>query len=133
MDSWTKENTMKRLAFLLAALVAVGGASARAATAKDPVAERSTDASIPFVDYGGIRDWRSDNDRSLWIQARNRQWYYAETFGPCIGLRFANRIGFVTEPSGSFDRFSSIIVDGQKCMISSLEASAPPETPLGVG
>jgi hypothetical protein len=56
----------------------------------------------------------------LWIQARNDQWYYAETFGPCIGLKFANRIGFVTEPSGSFDRFSSIIVDGQKCTIDTL-------------
>ena len=120
---------MKRLALIVAAALAVGGASARASTAEDPVAvaERSTHASIPFVDHGGIRDWRADNDRSLWIEAVNRQWYYARTFGPCTGLRFANRIGFVTEPNGSFDRFSSIIVDGQKCMIDSLRTSDAPE------
>jgi hypothetical protein len=121
-----KENTMKRLAFLMAALIAASGASGRAATAQDPV-QSSAHASIPFVDHGGIRDWRADNDRSLWIQARNDQWFYAETFGPCIGLKFANRIGFVTEPSGSFDRFSSIIVDGQKCTIDTLRETAPPE------
>jgi hypothetical protein len=44
-------------------------------------ATASTYVSIPFADHGGIRDWRADGDRSMWIEGRNGQWYYAELFG----------------------------------------------------
>ena len=46
-------------------------------------------------------------------------------FGPCFGLNFADRIGFVVEPYGSFDRYSSVIVDGQKCFVESLRLLGP--------
>ena len=120
---------MKRLSVLFAAISLTGGAYA-ATTAPASLATASTTAStyvsIPFADHGGIRDWRADGDRSMWIEGRNGQWYYAELFGPCFGLNFSDRVGFVVAPYGSFDRYSAVIVDGQKCSLESLRRSDPP-------
>lgn len=81
---------------------------------------------IPFADKGGIQDWRADNDRVLYVQGQNRQWYKAELMSDCIGLRFAEHIGFDTEASGAFNKFSSIKVEGRDCPVSSFEKSDPP-------
>jgi hypothetical protein len=83
-------------------------------------------AEIPFADKGGIQDWRADNDRVLYVQGQNRQWYKAELMSDCIGLRYAERIGFDTEASGAFNKFSSIKVEGRDCPVSSFEKSDPP-------
>jgi hypothetical protein len=117
---------MKRLGVLFAAMSLTGGAYAATTTAPASPAAASPYVSIPFADHGGIRDWRADGNRSMWIEGRNGQWYYAQMFGPCFGLNFSDRIGFVVAPYGSFDRYSSVIVDGQKCMVESLRLSDPP-------
>ena len=57
---------------------------------------------------------------------RNRQWYKATLFSPCIDLPFAHTIGFKTNPGGSFDKFSSIIVRRQRCSLTSLVAIPTP-------
>jgi hypothetical protein len=90
------------------ALAAATPAGATTGAADDGVPPNR--AVIHFVDYGGIRNWRADNDQSLLIEAENGNWYKATFFGPCIGLRFANTIGFVSDASGSVDKFSSIVV-----------------------
>jgi len=46
--------------------------------------------------------------------------------GFCTNLPFAERVGFVTEPTGEFDRFSSIVVQGDICDVQSLVKSTPP-------
>jgi hypothetical protein len=86
------------------------------------------DVEIPFANRGGIRDWQADRDRGVWIQDAHNRWYYAELLGPCLGLDFANAIAFDTRPSGTFDRFSSIIVprDRSRCSVKSLRMSGPP-------
>ena len=86
------------------------------------------EAGIPFTQYHGIRDWHADNDRQLYVQAADRQWYQVDLFAPCIGLEYANRIGFDTrDPAGTFDRFSSIIVrGGGRCKVDSVKKIAPP-------
>jgi hypothetical protein len=109
---------MKSIA--IAALVAalpVAAASA-APSAREP--------SIPFVNHGGIRDWQAVDEETLYVQARNRDWYRAELIGPCLDLTFANAIGFETRGTDSFDRFSSIRVRGQRCAVKSLVKSDPP-------
>jgi uncharacterized protein DUF6491 len=104
-----------------AAATAAGVGVAEAASA--PV----RDASIPFANHGGIRDWTADRDQGLWVQDSRRNWYYAKLLGPCIGLDFAWSIGFDTRPMGTFDRFSSIVVPRQgRCMIQSLAPSEGP-------
>lgn len=86
----------------------------------------SEQAEIPFAGMGGIRDWREDGNRALYIEGRNKQWYHAELFGPCIGLNFAHSIGFVIEPNDQFDRFSGVVVDGRVCRLKSLVKSDKP-------
>lgn len=90
------------------------------------------DVRIPFANYGGINDWRADGSSALYIQGRNRRWYRAELMTSCIDLPFAEHVGFVVEPSGEFDRFSAIIVRGQRCLLKSLtESAAPPSKNKG--
>ena len=105
------------------ALLAAAGTAAVAGPVKTPVTGR--EASIPFAALGGIDDWRANGDRGLWIRGRSHRWYYAELLGSCSGLGFRDRIGFVIEPYGSFDRFSSIVVEGRICPIKSLRESEP--------
>jgi hypothetical protein len=89
-------------------------------------AEAGSSAQIPFADLGGITNWEADGDRGLYIQARDRKWYYASFMGPCIGLEFRDRVGFVTEPGGELDKFSSVLVGDQRCYFKSFAPSRPP-------
>lgn len=66
-----------------------------------------------------------DRDTVL-IEGTGRQWYRAKLIGPCFDLPFAERIGFKTDGSGSFDRYSTLIVRGQRCPLISLTKSDPP-------
>ena len=115
---------LRKAGVALAVAALVGGiaqASDRPSDAKTP------QASIPFVQYGGIRNWKADNTRGLWIEDAHRHWYYAKLMGPCFGLDFATRIGFDTTPMGTFDRFSAIIVPQEgRCTVQSIVASDPP-------
>jgi hypothetical protein len=98
------------------------GASDNASASKEAEAQ----ASIPFANQGGIYDWRVVDDRTVLIQSINRQWYKATLFSPCIGLPFAQRIGFESNPDGSFDKFSAIKLRHQRCSLTSLVKTDPP-------
>ena len=122
-------------AFILVASLASAGAGAQepgAPVSKPPapngpvVDPVTSEARIPFANNGGIYNWRAVNDRTLLIQARNRQWYKATLFAPCIDLPFATRVGFVSNRDGSFDKFSSIKLSHQSCSVSSLVPTAAP-------
>lgn len=91
-----------------------------------PKAPLPPQASIPFVNHDGIRDWRATDSRTLYVQDSRRRWYRATLFAPCLDLPFAQTIGFETRGVDTFDRFSSIRVRGQRCAMSSLERSEPP-------
>ena len=88
---------------------------------------KSAEAQILFANQGGIQDWRAHDDEGLYVRDRNGQWYYASLFSTCFGLSTANGIGFVTTPGGGFDRFSAIMVEGNKCPVVSLLKSDPPK------
>ena len=92
-------------------------------------AEENRRAMIPFADIGGIDKWRAPDDYTLFVEARNGQWYSAELFGPCFGLSRAVTIGFVTNHDGSLDSFSSILVEGDRCYFRSFE-EIPTPAPL---
>lgn len=89
-------------------------------------ASTGDDARIPFAHLGGIENWRAIDDDTLYIEGRNDKWYRAELRGNCPGLKLETSIGFVTEPVGGFDEFSSIVVDGRECHLKSLAQSEPP-------
>lgn len=115
---------MKPLIVGLMATLSLGLAG-QAAQAGE-MAARAPQASIPFVNHNGIRDWRATDSQTLYVQDSRRQWYRASLFGPCFDLPFAQTIGFETRGADTFDRFSSIRVRGERCAINSLERSDPP-------
>lgn len=96
--------------------------AADAAGAASPPKE----ASIPFASKGGIWNWQVVDDKTVLIESRGRQWYKATLFGNCINLSFANGLLFIPNPSGSFDKFSSIRSRGQRCPLVSLVAIPAP-------
>lgn len=108
----------------LAVLSATAGANVATASNAAPPSKQ---ASIPFANHGGIRNWHADRNQGLWVQDVHRNWYYAKFFGPCLGVNFANSLGFDTGTIGTFDRFSSIVVPREgRCAIQSFVPSEGP-------
>jgi len=98
-------------------------AASSAAAAPAPAPE----AQIPFAKTS-LWNWQVVDDETLLIQDQSRRWYKATLFNHCINLPFADRIAFDSNPGGSFDKFSAILVRGQRCPLTSLVAtSAPPK------
>lgn len=91
-------------------------------------AQGEPEAQIHFVQYRNIRDWHADNDRQLFLQALDRQWYQVDLFGPCYGLEYATRIRLdPKDPAGTFDRFSTVILKGgERCQVASVKKAPPP-------
>ncbi|MGK6318646.1 DUF6491 family protein [Sphingomonas sp. DT-204] len=97
------------------------------AAAQQAMPDRPKEDSIPFVQFGNIRDFEADGDRGIYLQNRARQWYHADLNGPCTTLPFATRIAVDTRFAGDrLDNSGRIYVDGQACWISSLTKSGPP-------
>lgn len=115
---------ISRLLLITAILLGDTVSSANAKPAPWP--KLGVEAQINFPNFGAINNFEADNDRGIWFEDRNHRWYYAELFGPCHGLNFAQAIGFDTRDSASFDKFSSIIVDGQDCKLATLVTAEKP-------
>lgn len=98
------------------------------AAAAAPAAPPRDEVSIPFVSRPrSIRSFNAPSDDLLYLQDRQGRWYRADISGPCIGLSWANAIGYDTRGSLSLSRGGSILVEGQRCLIVSLTRSeAPP-------
>lgn len=88
--------------------------------------EYGVDARITFPNHGGIRNYEANEERGLWIEDRQRRWYYAKFIGNCRGIDYANGIAFDTRGSSSFDRFGAIAVNGDYCLIESLVTAEKP-------
>ena len=111
---------MRWKVFVALACVALGGGwMARAEE------EGSRHASIDFVSLGGIDDWRAQGDDAMLIKGLNGSWYRAEFSMPCSGIKFRERVAFVTDGSDRLDKFSSVLVDGQRCWFRSFEKVDP--------
>ena len=114
------------LAFAAAATFAAPAAAAPDARAQaKPVL--GAEARIPFVNFRTIRSFHAPANDVVYIQDTRRNWYRAQLIGPCFGLRWANRIGVDTGGGSTFDRFGSILVDGERCKLQSLTRSEKPE------
>ncbi|WP_313809275.1 DUF6491 family protein [Sphingobium sp.] len=109
-------------AFLAVPLLIAGGT---ASAAKQPPAR--SEASIPFVNHGGVWNWQADGSRGVYVQDQHRRWYYAQLMGNCHDLPFANAVGFETRGIDTLDRFGAVIVRGQRCpIISFTHSDGPP-------
>jgi hypothetical protein len=100
---------------------------AQRAAADEPVPPPAREAQIPFASQT-IQNWQIVDNYTVLIQDRGKRWYRATLYGNCIDLSFTQRLSFIPNPSGTFDRFGSIRVRGQRCPLRSLvETSAPPK------
>ncbi|WP_174279143.1 DUF6491 family protein [Sphingomonas bacterium] len=123
---------MKKMLFALAlSLVAGGSAQARSR----PLGAETT---IPFASNGGLRDWQRGGAQSdaLWVRDRTEQWYLVRLSGRCRFDFPLDTLIYTTDPSGIFDRFSTVRVGSepyQVCGVRSIVASAPPPGHEGQG
>jgi hypothetical protein len=78
-----------------------------------------------------IDDWRAVSSSELTIRANNGRRYRAVLMAPCSGLRFTDRIAFVTRGERSIDRFAGIqLPDGTRCFFKTFEPiSSPTDRP----
>ena len=121
---------MKNLALSLAAVLL----PLSAAAANEPAPKASTgearalgvESSLAFPRDSTIRNWQADRDRGIWIEGRRGEWYYGTFAGFCRDVDFAQAIGVETRGAGRLDKFASIIVRGERCLLSSFVTSAPP-------
>ena len=67
------------------------------------------------------------------MQAANGNWFYGAFMSACIGLDTADKVGFVTDPSGDFDRWSRILVRPEfPCYLARFaQSEAPPDRRRG--
>jgi len=118
--------------FVVGAMVSAALCAARAADNPAPppaasAAASAPEAQIPFAKTN-IWNWQVVDDKTVLIQDQGRRWYKATLYGTCINLSFVERIAFDSSPDGTFDKFSAILVRGERCPLKSLvETSAPPK------
>ncbi|MCJ2188921.1 DUF6491 family protein [Novosphingobium beihaiensis] len=129
---------MKPLSLLLpAALMAMAPLPALARTdppqasgtqaAKTGTAKKQAEASIPFANHGGVWNWRSEGNRTLYFEDNRRNWYKAELMGFSTDLPFVNFIGLDTRPNGTLDRWSAVYIHGQRYPLTSfVKVDGPP-------
>jgi hypothetical protein len=117
-----------KTAFLASLMLAASAsASAVASTPDKAESAKTVEVRIPFANFGGIRNFDAVEEDVVYIQDRRRNWYRAQLYGPCIGLRNAIGIGVDTRGSSSFDRFSTLVVGHERCAIHSLVRTEKPE------
>ena len=116
----------QKLALSLAAMLLPLSAAAAVEPAAGESRAIGVESSIVFPGDSSIRNWRADRDRGIWIQDRRGDWYYGSFAGICRDLDFAQAIGFDTRGAGRLDKFASIIVRGERCLLSSFVTSEGP-------
>jgi hypothetical protein len=81
----------------------------------------TADANIPFAGTS-IRGFSVDDDDNLILEATGGRMYRVVVWSFCRReLPFAQAIGFDARGGGQFDRFSRVIVRGQRCPVESVD------------
>ncbi|HEU0099014.1 MAG TPA: DUF6491 family protein [Allosphingosinicella sp.] len=118
---------MKKMILTFAVASVLAAPLSAAPAPETAAAVTREEVRIPFVNFGAIRSFHANDDEVVYLQDRRDRWYRAEVIGGCRGLPWAHRLGVDTRGSSSFDRFSTLIVDGERCQLTSLTRSGEPE------
>jgi hypothetical protein len=102
-------------------LIPLSGCATKEANSR--VAEEQADRNAPVTQPSSgvqrfrIRDWSAPDDHTLIVTTSDGTKFRAETLGPCPGLAFTTRVGFVNRGNfNQIDRTSSVVLaDGTKC------------------
>ena len=82
---------------------------------------KKANASIWIGTYGRFSSWQAVDNDELILWASPSRPYLVKIWRPFTSLRFAHAIA-VTNTVGRVTRFDSVIVDGQRLPIKSIEA-----------
>jgi hypothetical protein len=118
--------TLKRTTKVVAA--AVLGMTLGAGLAS---AQQDRPAALHFADLGNIRSWQPDGSGALYVESNRRNWYRATFFTPCTNLPFAFAVAFVSEPNGELNKYSSILVEGERCWFKTFSEATEPQNGNG--
>jgi outer membrane murein-binding lipoprotein Lpp len=107
---------------LLLAGCATKDRDSRAARDQADINAPITRASAGVMRYR-IKDWAAPNDHTVIIMTEDGTKFRAETLGPCQGLAFTTRVGFVNRGGfNQIDRTSSVVLeDGTRCPFQSFD------------
>jgi len=119
---------MRKLLSILAVGVALGAcADSPTRLVFQAPSMNAPEANIRFVQHGTVNSWHAETDRLLYLEGRDRSWYQVVLFDHCDGLRFANGIRLIpSDGAGTFDRFGSIALRGNRCKVESVKQVEPP-------
>ena len=85
-------------------------------------------ASIPFGSTS-VSGFRVGEDKSLLLDGPGGRWYRATLDAGCRSdLPYAQAIGFPETPFSRIDRFSWVVVDGQRCSFLTFDEIADPRS-----
>ena len=121
---------MRTATFLPLCAAAIGACAPTVPAPVLPLAGEET--SIPYAANGGIRDWYSNNEMSIYLRDRADRWYFARFSAPCPNLPATQGVRFETDASGTFDRYNSVISDFANCQVVSIVRSAAPAAKGGL-
>ena len=117
--------------FAIAAMPLAASAQDQASAAPAAKAQQE-EASIPFANRGGVRDWRAQGMDRIYFQDSHGQWYLAKLMGAASDLPFTEFVGIDANPDGSLDKFSAVYVKGQKYPFESfVKVDGPPSKKTG--
>jgi hypothetical protein len=118
---------MARSVPALALGMSIAAAPVLAIAAQKDAGPKPIEAEIPFARFGGVQDWQPDGRRGVIIRGRGQdQWYYGTLMGTCSNLPFETAIGIEQDTRNVIDRYSMIIVGGERCALNSFVMSEPP-------
>jgi hypothetical protein len=122
-------NTSILITAALAALALAGCASTAEESSSDSDVTPQMAADSAELQTYRIRSWSAPDDRTLIVEALDGTRYKAELLGPCFGLNFAQRIGFVNRGINQLDRFAGVVLpDGTRCSFRSFNEIVTPAT-----
>lgn len=100
-------------------------------TPSTAVAPAPEEGSIPFVNHGGVDDWRAVGDKVIYFKDSHGRWFKATLFSAAFDLPFVDEIGIETRGSDTLDKFGAIVVRGQRYPLQSLvKVDGPPKGKL---
>ena len=78
------------------------------------VQQKAKGAYIPFADHGGVDNWQSEGESTVYFQDAHRRWYRATLYMPAYDLPYAMQIGIDAGPAGTLDKFGAVVIKGRR-------------------
>lgn len=110
-----------------ASLLAAAPTSANSAEPTANSVTQGQEASIPFANQGGVRNWQAAGQDGIYIQDQHGRWYYGKFLGSCNALPFADNVSFDIRGTDQIDRYATVIANRERCMLTSLVTSDGPQ------